>query len=73
MAAEQAADGYLFDLYRRYIGEPEDRTDVYVGFGLFLGGIGLAIVASYSSSGPARSRRGPGATSRGSVPRTRSR
>ncbi|RZH68055.1 DUF7139 domain-containing protein [Natrinema altunense] len=45
MAAEQAADGYLFDLYRRYIGEPEDRTDVYVGFGLFLGGIGLAIVA----------------------------
>ncbi|MDS0477414.1 permease [Natrinema sp. 1APR25-10V2] len=44
MAAEQAADGYLFDLYRRYIGEPEDRTDVYVGFGLFLGGIGLAIV-----------------------------
>lgn len=45
MAAEQAPDGYLFDLYRRYIGEPEDRTDVYVGFGLFLGGIGLALVA----------------------------
>ncbi|QLG47689.1 DUF7139 domain-containing protein [Natrinema halophilum] len=44
MAAEQASDGYLFDLYRRYIGEPEDRTDVYVGFGLFLGGIGLAVV-----------------------------
>ena len=45
MAAEQAPDGYLFDLYRRYIGEPEDRADVYVGFGLFLGGIGLAVVA----------------------------
>ncbi len=45
MTAEQATDGYLFDLYRRYIGEPEDRTDVYIGFGLFLGGIGLAIVA----------------------------
>lgn len=45
MAAEQAPDGYLFDLYRRYIGEPEDRADVYVGFGLFLGGIGLALVA----------------------------
>ncbi|SEW32525.1 DUF7139 domain-containing protein [Natrinema salifodinae] len=44
MSAEQAPDGYLFDLYRRYIGEPEDRTDVYVGFGLFLGGIGLAII-----------------------------
>ncbi|EMA30903.1 DUF7139 domain-containing protein [Halobiforma nitratireducens] len=45
MSAEAPADGYLFDLYRRYIGEPEGRTDVYVGFGLFLGGIGLAVVA----------------------------
>ncbi|MFC7214907.1 permease [Saliphagus sp. GCM10025334] len=45
MAAEDPTDGYLFDLYRRYIGEPDDRTDVYVGFGLFLGGIGFAIVA----------------------------
>ena len=45
MSAEQPSDGFLFDLYRRYIGEPEDRTDVYVGFGLFLGGIGLAIIA----------------------------
>ncbi|MFC6717606.1 permease [Natrialbaceae archaeon GCM10025810] len=45
MPAEQPLDGYLFDLYRRYIGEPESRTDVYLGFGLFLGGIGLALVA----------------------------
>ncbi len=45
MTAERPSEGYLFDLYRRYIGEPEDRTDVYVGFGLFLGGIGFAIVA----------------------------
>ncbi|MEY7849905.1 permease [Natrarchaeobius sp. A-rgal3] len=45
MAAESSENGYLFDLYRRYIGEPEDRTDVYLGFGLFLGGIGLAAVA----------------------------
>ncbi|RQG97605.1 DUF7139 domain-containing protein [Natrarchaeobius oligotrophus] len=45
MAAESFENGYLFDLYRRYIGEPEDRTDVYLGFGLFLGGIGLAAVA----------------------------
>ncbi len=45
MTAEQPSDGYLFDLYRRYIGEPEDRTDVYLGFGLFLGGIGFAIAA----------------------------
>ncbi|RKD97093.1 DUF7139 domain-containing protein [Halopiger aswanensis] len=45
MPAEQPLDGYLFDLYRRYIGEPENRTDVYLGFGLFLGGVGLAVVA----------------------------
>jgi len=45
MAAEDPPEGYLFDLYRRYIGEPDDSTDVYVGFGLFIGGIGLAIIA----------------------------
>ena len=45
MAAEGRNEGRLFDLYRTYIGEPEDRTDVYLGFGLFLGGIGLAVVA----------------------------
>ena len=45
MSAEQPPDGYLFDLYRRYIGEPEDRTDIYVGFSLFLGGIGLGIIS----------------------------
>ncbi|WP_049924992.1 DUF7139 domain-containing protein [Halopiger goleimassiliensis] len=45
MPAEQPLDGRLFDLYRRYIGEPENRTDVYVGFGLFLGGVVLAVLA----------------------------
>jgi hypothetical protein len=45
MSMEQSPDGYLFELYRRYIGEPEGRTDVYVGFGLFFGGIGLAVTA----------------------------
>lgn len=45
MATAQHPDGYLFDLYRRYIGEPDERRDVYLGFGLFLGGIGLGIVA----------------------------
>ena len=44
MAADPPENGRLFALYRRYIGEPEDRTDVYLGFGLFLGGIGLALV-----------------------------
>lgn len=45
MAADSLENGRLFALYRRYIGEPEDRTDVYLGFSLFLGGIGLAVVA----------------------------
>ena len=45
MSAQGATDEYLFDLYRRYVGEPEDRTDVYLGFGLFLGGIALAAVS----------------------------
>ncbi|MCU4742175.1 permease [Halobacteria archaeon AArc-m2/3/4] len=59
MAAEQPSEGYLFDLYRQYIGEPDGRTDVYLGFGLFLGGIGLAIAGLglflYSSTLEARS------------------
>ncbi len=45
MPAEQSSNGYLFDLYRQYIGEPENRTDVYLGFGLFLGGTALGAVA----------------------------
>ncbi|AHF99414.1 permease [Halostagnicola larsenii XH-48] len=45
MVARGDSDGYLFDLYRQYIGEPSGRNDVYVGFGLFFGGIGLAVTA----------------------------
>ncbi len=45
MGARGDSDGYLFDLYRRYIGEPSGRNDIYVGFGLFFGGIGLAVTA----------------------------
>ncbi|MCU4925150.1 permease [Halobacteria archaeon AArc-dxtr1] len=45
MTADQPADGYLFELYRRYIGEPDDRADVYLGFGVFLSGIGLGAAA----------------------------
>lgn len=44
MAADSLENDRLFALYRRYIGEPEDRTDVYLGFALFLGGIGLAVI-----------------------------
>lgn len=34
----------LVDLYREYIGEPDNRTDVYLGFALFFGGLGLGLV-----------------------------
>ena len=42
---EDLPDNVLFDLYRQYIGEPDDRIDVYLGFGLFFGGIALAGLA----------------------------
>jgi hypothetical protein len=42
---DQNADGRLFEWYRRYIGEPDREVDVYVGFALFFGGIGLGIAA----------------------------
>lgn len=41
---EEEPDNVLFDLYREYIGEPDGRIDVYLGFGLFFAGIGLAFV-----------------------------
>jgi hypothetical protein len=31
-------------LYRAYIGEPDSRTDVYLGFALFFAGLGLGLV-----------------------------
>lgn len=37
-------DGRLLALYRRYVGEPESETDVYLGFALFLGGIALGLL-----------------------------
>jgi hypothetical protein len=36
--------GSLVSLYRRYVGEPESRRDVYVGFGTFFGGLALGLV-----------------------------
>lgn len=32
-------DNGLFALYEEYLGEPEEKTDVYLGFTLFIGGI----------------------------------
>lgn len=40
-AGDPLPDNALFDLYRRFIGEPEAEIDVYLGFGLFFGGIAL--------------------------------
>lgn len=34
----------LVDVYRAYIGEPDSRTDVYLGFALFFAGLGLGLV-----------------------------
>jgi len=34
----------LIGLYRRYVGDPDRRSDVYVGFGLFFAGIALFAV-----------------------------
>jgi hypothetical protein len=45
MASSDAADeDRLVELYRSYIGEPDQRTDVYLGFALFFGGLGLGIL-----------------------------
>lgn len=38
-------DNVLYDLYEKYIGEPEEDTDVYLGFGLFFTGVGMAALA----------------------------
>lgn len=58
MTDDTVPDNVLFDLYEQYIGEPEARTDVYVGFGLFFGGIALAFVGLlaflYSGTLPAQ-------------------
>jgi hypothetical protein len=37
-------DNVLFTLYRRYVGDPDAETDVYVGFALFFGGVALGAV-----------------------------
>lgn len=45
MASVDTADeDRLVELYRSYIGEPDRRTDVYLGFALFFGGLGLGLL-----------------------------
>ncbi|WP_318568242.1 DUF7139 domain-containing protein [Salinigranum marinum] len=44
MDASQDGENLLLGLYRRYVGPPEAERTVYGGFGLFFGGIGLALI-----------------------------
>lgn len=44
MAADEPTESRLLDLYRRFLGEPDRERDVYLGFGLFFGGIALGII-----------------------------
>jgi hypothetical protein len=41
------ADGrrFLVSVYRKYVGEPESRREVYLGFGTFFAGVGMGVVA----------------------------
>lgn len=38
----------LETLYKRYIGEPERRRDVYIGFGLFFAGVALGMAGFFT-------------------------
>lgn len=42
--SDDGPDNTLISLYRRYVGEPERTTDVYLGFALFFGGIALGLI-----------------------------
>jgi hypothetical protein len=44
MDANQADENLLLGLYRRYVGPPAAERTVYGGFGLFFGGIALALI-----------------------------
>ncbi len=43
--SEDLPDNVLFEVYETYIGETDEATDVYFGFGLFFTGIALALGA----------------------------
>jgi hypothetical protein len=57
--SDPGGGGELLALYREYLGEPESRRTVYLGFGLFFAGVGLGVVGLalffYSSTRPAGS------------------
>lgn len=43
-SVESVVGERLVALYRRYVGEPDRLRDVYLGFGLFFGGIALGVL-----------------------------
>lgn len=45
MSAETPQPRKLVELYRSYIGEPDETVDVYLGFGLFFAAITVALLA----------------------------
>ncbi|MFB6130238.1 MAG: permease [Salinigranum sp.] len=42
--SESGSENVLLTWYRQYVGPPDQTTEIYAGFALFFGGIGLAIV-----------------------------
>ena len=44
MGANTSVQDRLLALYRRFVGEPERESDVYVGFALFFGGIAFGAI-----------------------------
>ena len=43
-AETDAAPNRLIELYREYVGEPDSRTEVYLGFALFFVGLGIGLL-----------------------------
>jgi hypothetical protein len=41
---EQPITDQLQDWYREYIGQPDQQRDIYLGFGLFFGGVALGLI-----------------------------
>lgn len=56
---EPLVEGPMVSIYRKYVGEPDTRRDVHIGFGLFFGGIAIGVIALglflYSGTQPPRS------------------
>jgi len=46
-------DGRLIELYRRFLGDPAEKSDVYLGFSLFFGGLTVGVIGlvGFLSSG----------------------